>query len=92
MNEIDSLALDPRLRGPETGSSECFLCGGHIHSEAAFCWVRSPAANSIPVAAHRTCVNGMDGMDLIVRYQSAAFAAASGEGKEEIPWDRSKMM
>ena len=80
----DEAEIDPRLL--PFGRAECFICARRILVLSDYCNVESPASNNVKLAAHIDCVNSMDGLQLIARYQCAAFAALSGDGQKEMPW------
>lgn len=68
---------DSRLAG-----RECFRCGRKIMAEASACWVEG-GGTEIGLAAHRDCINGLSAHALAASYQSALYAALTGE-KERV--------
>ena len=70
---------DPRLAGERT--HDCFMCGQVVRAQSNLCFVQSPKAGGLKLAAHRTCVNGKPDSLVAARYQSALFAALTGSAE-----------
>ena len=73
--------IDPRIAG-----TSCCVCGHRIGSDTSRVWISSPKqpgveihlSAGIEIAAHASCVNGMDVDELCRLHQQACYAVITG--------------